>query len=225
MNNHCSFSLAGLLALVASSTLIAPAQAIDFDFSGTFEQDNDVLLFSFTTDADTTATVFSSSWVDGGFDPILTLWDSAGNLLQQQDDGLNIGSTLSNGVSYDHGLWDTYFNQFLTAGSYLVSITQYNNFATGTNLSAGFAFDGVGNESFTSEFGCSQGSFCGATGQADMTGDPNFNRTNAWEFHVLNVAQAEIVDPPPSTSVPEPMSLLSLLVLGGGLALLRRQAY
>jgi hypothetical protein len=216
MNKFIHSSVAAALTLAASVAVSTPAQAADFDFSGTFENDNDVLLFDFEVDVDSTVTVFSSSWVNGGFDPILSLFDSAGNLIQQQDDGLNIGSTSSNGVSYNHGLWDTYFSSFLTPGSYRVGITQYDNFANGPTLADGFTYDGDGNENFTANFGCSQASFCGFPSQESETGDPNFNRTNAWEFHVLNVAQAGVVEPPvePPTSVPEPASILGLLTIG-----------
>ena len=61
---------------------IGVANAADFDFAGTIQNRNDVLLFNFTTTAPTsTVTLFTSSWIDGqnGFDPIVGLWDSAGN--------------------------------------------------------------------------------------------------------------------------------------------------
>lgn len=218
-------SLGAALALTASVVAVSPAQAVDFDFNGTFAQDNNVLLFDFTTDSDSTVTIFSSSWVEGGFDPILSLFDSTGNLIQFQDDGATIGSTASNGVSYNHGIWDTYFTQLLTAGTYTVAITQFNNFAVGPDLSHGFERDGVGNDNFTAAFGCSQGAFCGASSQLDATGDPNFNRTNAWRFHILNVAQADVVNPP-AESVPEPASVLGLAMfgaLGAGSMLKRKQ--
>jgi len=205
MNKFIHSSVAAALTLAASVAVSAPAQAADFDFSGTFENDNDKLEFGFEVDADSEVTIFSSSWVDGGFDPILSLFDSAGNLIADQDDGDNIGSTVSNGVSYDHGVWDTYFTQFLTSGSYKVVITQYDNFVNGLNLADGFRYDGTGNENFTAAFGCSQGSFCGVDSLDD-------SRTNAWEFHVLNVAQAGVVEPP--ASVPEPASMVGLLTMG-----------
>lgn len=222
MGRKIWLSSVGSALAIAASILGLPssAGAIDFDFSGTFEQDNDVLLFDFSTDEETTVTIFSSSWVAGGFDPILALWSRSGTLLQSQDDGENIGSTVSNGVSYSHGLWDTYFTQTLSAGDYTVSITQFDNFPVGNALSDGFDFDGASNETFTARFGCSQGSFCGDDSQLFLTGDPNLNRTPEWEFHILNVAQADVVEPP--ESVPEPLVGLGLLVVTGGMMLRRR---
>jgi hypothetical protein len=217
-------STTAVLALIASVVTTSAAQAADFDFSGTFQQDNDVALFNFTVGQDSTVTLFSSSWLYGnpapgqelgGFDPILALWDSNGNLLQQQDDGGNIGSTVSNGVSYNHGTWDSYFTQSLTAGSYIASVGQFNNFAVGTNLSQGFRYDS--NPNFTFDNGSG-----GAT-QPLFNGvwDNNDPRTADWEFHVLNVSQATSNTEP----VPEPASMLGILAFGalGSTKLLKRK--
>jgi hypothetical protein len=209
-------STVAALTLAASIAISMPAQAADFDFSGTFEQDNDVLLFDFDLDADSTVTIFSSSWVNGGFEPILTLFDSAGNLIDYQDGGLFTGSTQSNGVNYNYGDWDIYFTSFLPAGSYQASLTQFYNYSLGFSLADGFLYDGAGNENFTAELGCSQGSFCGSS-------DLDDSRTNAWELHFLDVAQASVTELP--TSVPEPASLLGLLTISvlGASSTLRRK--
>jgi hypothetical protein len=213
INKLIPHSLVATVAITAAMVASSPAKAVDFDFKGTFQNDNDVLLFNFNIDTDRTITLFSSSWLyedppvgepRGGFDPILTLWDSTGKFIGQQDDGGNVGSTLSNGVSYNHGFLDTYFTQFLTAGTYTVGITQYSNFVAGPNLSDGFEQDD--NPNFTLDF-----AFCGAT-QPLFNGilcrnDSTDPRTNQWEFHILNVADAEVVE-----SVPEPASITGLLV-------------
>jgi len=153
-----------LLVLLATILLNYPFRAVDFDFSGTFENDNDVVLFDFTLGEDSAITIFSSSWGDdnpatdgyiagGGFDPILAIWDNTGVIEQEQDDGFNAGSTLSNGVPYTHGDWDSFFNVFLTAGDYTASITQYDNFRAGDSLSDGFRHDGNPNFTFGEGFG------------------------------------------------------------------------
>ena len=191
--------------------LCNPTHAADFDFSGVFTSDNDIDLLDFTVGSASTITIFSSSWGDDnaatsgyvagwGFDPILAVWDSSGNLLAQQDDGHNVGSTLSNGVSYTHGHWDSYYDVFLSPGDYTASIGQYDNFAAGSNLSDGFFHDG--DTDFTTAFG-SQPLFNGVWSSDDA-------RTGNWDFHILNVASAS----GPGDPIPEPATLL---LLGSGL--------
>jgi hypothetical protein len=101
------------LVSILGLLMALPAAALDFDFSGNFTKDNDVVLINFTvggSGADI-VTVFSSSWLSGeppaGFDPMLGIWDAAGNLIAFQDDGHNVGTTLSNGVPYNHGTWNS----------------------------------------------------------------------------------------------------------------------
>lgn len=190
-------SILGLMAL--------PAAALDFDFSGHFTNDNDVQLINFTVGGTglSLVTVFSSSWLSGdppaGFDPMLGIWDASGNLIAFQDDGHNVGATLSNGVSYNHGEWDSFYQVDLNPGNYIVSVTQYDNFNNGSNLSDGFEQDGNPNFTFTSDFG-------GAT-QPLFNGvwDSDDPRSDFWEFHLLNVAEAQVPIPP------------SVLLLGSGL--------
>ena len=195
--------LAGMLSLSGNASAVVS----DFDFSGTFTNDNDVVLLDFSVDSASTITIFSSSWLLGdsglGFDPILAIWDSAGNRVAQQDDGHNVGSTLSNGVLYEHGEWDSYFMVDLAAGSYTASIAQYNNFSVSTSLADGFVHDG--NPNFT---------FDNGYGTADLFNgvwSPTDTRTGDWEFHLLDVATAEVQAPEPSVAI-----LLALGLIGIG---------
>lgn len=169
------------------------AAATDFDFSGTMTNHNDVLLFGFTTAAQSTITLFSSSWDDGGFDPMLGLWDSNGNLITFQDDGGTVGSTVSNGVPYTHGSWDSYYSADIQAGDYIVSLTTYDNFNNGVNLSDGFADDG---QTPIPILGWDQ--------------PANGQRTGDYVFHILGVDSATQNDP-----VPEPATMV---LFGTGLA-------
>ncbi len=198
----------GCVALGVLLCLPGLALADNFSFTGTFAADDDVQLFNFTVGASSTVTMITKSYAGGtladgtvisagGFDPILSLFDSTGSLIGANDDG-----------SFDVGIdpvtgrrFDTFLQLVLATGDYMVAVSQFNNFVIGTNLSNGF--QQTGDPTFTSSFGCSNGQFC------DVTGD---NRTNAWAFDVLNVNSAST---PGGPAIPEPSTIL---LFGSGLA-------
>ena len=190
--------------IVAAALYAGSAQAANISFTGSFATDDAVQLFGFSVGAPSIVTLRTYSYAGGiqanghavsagGFDPILALFDSAGHFINQNDDGSGVPTDPSTGAAYD-----TLLNASLGAGSYLVSVMQYNNFAVGANLSDGFIRDGQGN--FTAGFGgCVAASFCDVTGAA---------RTNQWAFDILNVSDAVLVDRVPGVSaVPIPAAL------------------
>jgi hypothetical protein len=195
----------GKSALFAVNLAIsASAIANDFSFTGTLAADDEVLLFDFTVDAPSIVTLRTYSYAGGvqasgnivppgGFDPILALFDSEGNFITYNDDGM------SGTVPFDPNTgeaFDTALEIVLDAGDYTVSVMQYNNKAIKPTLADGF--DQSGDPFFTSAYNCSNGQFCDASNVA-----PYNNRTNEWAFDVLNVESATLISPE-SEPKPEP---------------------
>lgn len=207
-------TLAGLF-FGSCLTVMAPAFSADVDFSGGFSQDNVVQRFDFSVNSPGNISIFTSSWLGGGFDPILTLWDSSGNQLFEQDDGGLGGTQASNGVVYQYGEFDSFLNVNLFAGNYIATLTQYDNFSASTALADGFLRDG--DPLFTAAFGCSNGRFCEGS-LVDSNNNPvEPNRTAAWDIHFVNVASAQIA------TVAEPSTLLLLAIAGFNLLRIRRE--
>ena len=192
-----------LIAVLALSVSSVVCRADNFSFTGNFTGINDVQLFTFTVGATSNVTLVSYGYAggtnsagtviaEGGFDPILALFQGTGPsavYVGQNDDG---GSSVpADSVTGAH--YDTYLNLTgLTAGEYTVSIQDYSNFANGPTLGDGF----------------SGGALTGGTFR-DATGH---DRNGNWAFDVLGVESAST---PPTSPVPEPSSIV---LLGTGLA-------
>lgn len=190
--------LAGAGAVLAALALAAPANALNFSFTGTFTDPDEEQFFNFSVGASSTVTFLTYSYAggtnaagqvigDGGFDPILAVFDDLGDLIDQNDDGTcsQVGTDATTGQCYD-----TYLELVLGAGDYSVAVMTYANFALGPNVSDGF----IGGGDFT-----------------DATGDP---RSTFWAFDILNVAQADqVVVPEPAALALFGLGALGLGVL------------
>ncbi len=208
------------VSAVALVAMVSPGHAADFSFSGSFASDDEVQLFDFLVGAPSEVTLRTLSYAGGtqadgrvvaagGFDPILSLFDGAGALIERNDDGTGVPEDPVTGRAYDTALSLT-----LTPGSYTVAISQYDNFPLG-DLAAGFA--NTGQPVFTDAGNplCRSGvPFC------DITGD---QRSNAWAFDILNVETAAVIPGPGPAAIPAPAALP--LLLGGlvAIGLLRRR--
>jgi hypothetical protein len=119
-----------LIATIAQGT--AQAQF----FSGSFVLDNDKVLLPFTSTGGVSSIrslgfgggISSQGNVvtAGGFDPILSLYDSGGNLLDYNDDFISS---------------DSFISRPLPSGNYTAVVTQYDNFPNGPTLADGFIED------------------------------------------------------------------------------------
>ncbi len=208
--------LAGATAL-ATVLFAGSAMATDFSFSGFLDADDDVQFFNFQVGTTSNVTLLTYSYaggtqadgnliIEGGFDPILALFDSSGTLINSNDDGSasDVGTSAVTGSTFD-----TFLTATLGAGTYTVAVMQYDNFPSGSSLSDGFTYSGQPN--FTAGYGCSNGQFCDVDG---------FNRSAFWAFDVLNVDDAVVVDPSP---VPLPAGMPLLLGALGAMGIARRR--
>lgn len=162
-------------AAIAATLLAASASAAPFSFSGSFTNDNDKAAVSFLVAAPTTVTIKSLGYAGGtaadgttvargGFDGILSLYDSTGTLVQDNDDGA--GSTVD--AVTGHG-GDPLLSLTLAKGLYKVFLTQYSNFGP-IDLTNAFAFDGADNRDFRGGFVDSYGSQRDGHWAFDLTG-------------------------------------------------------
>ncbi len=138
-----------LTALAAAALATTGAAAADFSFAGVFTHDNDKAAYNFTLGATTVVTLTSLGYAGGlnaagqpvargGFDSVLSLYDSTGTAVDFNDDGVGVPVDTTGHAS------DAKLSLSLAAGTYKVYLTQYNNFGPIT-LGNGFAFDGQPN--------------------------------------------------------------------------------
>jgi hypothetical protein len=191
------------LAATALPLLALQAQAADFSFSGHSTYNTDIVQVRFTLDQDATqVNLWTDSWQSGlNFDPTLTLWAKQGadyvKVAENDDD-----ATVHAGQGfYDSGL----ALQNLTAGQYLVTLGAAPNYANGSLLSGGFAFDG------STPIQIAQWD------QPSYDINANDQKGTFWRLQLSGVDAA--------SAVPEPSSL-ALLLAGAGvwMSLPRRRA-
>jgi hypothetical protein len=207
--------------LVAACVLAlssAAACADDFSFTGNFNNINDVQLFTFTVGSNSNVVLRTWSYAggvnaqgqtiaEGGFDPILALFQGSGAsaaYINQNDDGES--AVPADPVTGAH--FDTYLVvNNLTPGVYTVSIMDFDNHALGPTLGDGFSGGAL------PDFACNgAGSYCDAT---------EHFRDSHWAFDILGVDSASTPDQPPTSPVPEPSTIA---LLGSGLIGLARFA-
>jgi hypothetical protein len=194
MNKRPCQLAAGVAAILIATAASANANTQNFSFTGNFTQDNTVQLFTFSVGAASPNVILETlsyaggvnaagqTIARGGFDPILAVFDSSGARIGQNDDG---GSNVPADITGAH--FDTYLSLGgLAAGTYTVSVMQYDNFSNG-DLSAGFRHDSPSDAWFTRAL---TGHVTG--GFYDVTGS---QRDSHWAFDILNVEGAVVIPP------------------------------
>jgi hypothetical protein len=181
-------------------------------FSGSFSNDNDIALIEFEV---LVASMFSANTISfadfGGFDPLLTLFDSAGTLLAENDDA-------ELGVQFDSAL----LTMLLQPGLYTLALTQTLNYASAGGFTFdNFEIDGVvfDNSRYTVDLlggdpGC-VGGFANVSldAEGNTVGSPCLSSSFEGIFTLT---------PEQTASVPEPGTLI-LVALGLGVAGLKRR--
>ena len=128
-----------LLAAALLSTAAVNANALDFTFTGSLENRNEVAFFDFSLSSLTNnVRAWTDSFQSGvNFDPIIAIWQQSGSdwlQVGQNDDNASVGPGQT---SWDAGLSFA----SLAAGNYRLSVTPFSNFSNGSLLSQGFRFD------------------------------------------------------------------------------------
>lgn len=198
----CRTVLASALAFAASSTY-----AIPLNYSGTFTADDDRFALSFHLAADSTLVARTTSFAQGGFAPILTLFGAAGGVLQAigSSNTCGAGSGLEDPAT--QACWDAALGADLGAGDYTLVLTQDGNHALGDSLADGFQQDGFAHYTSYFAYGVENGSLC-------VNADAS-QRSCGWALLVDGIPAAGL----PPGEVPEPGTLalagIALLALRG----------
>jgi hypothetical protein len=191
------------------------SRAANIALQGDFAADDSVQLFSVSIAAPATVDIRSYGYAGGttstgtviprgGFDTILTLFSASGVFIDDNDDGAGVAVDPITGQAADARITTD-----LAAGSYILALTQYDNFSIG-NLADGFGE--AGNPNFTTDAGFGSGGACPGNMFRDISGTAGRCRTANWALDFVNVASVTQV-----ASTPEPSALL---LAGLGLALL-----
>jgi hypothetical protein len=201
--------LKSIALLLALSACAASASAATLSYTGQFTYDNDVKLISFTVNSLSTVGLRTFSYAGGvngagqaiargGFDPIIELFNGAGQLIGQQDDSV-CGKVATDAVTRQ--CWDVNYSIQLAAGTYTVSLQQYNNYSVSDRLADGFYYQGAQYQNFRNGF----------------VDEMDVKRNGSWALDIINAS------PIVQAAVPEPGSLAMLGVGLAGVALTRRR--
>lgn len=203
-----------------------PVKAVSITLQGSFTQDDQVALFDVVVNPSSFVDIRSYGYAggttstgilipQGGFDPVLTLFSSSGDFIAENDEGAGALADLTTGQA-----WDPRLQGNLTAGTYVIALTQYGNFSIGS-LSDGFLYSGQPN--FTADPDFSPAGPCPGGNFRDTSGTDGRCRNGNWAIEFVNVASVTQRD---VSVVPEPASLalLSFSLLAFGVRLRQKSS-
>jgi hypothetical protein len=157
-----------------------PARAASITLQGTIGTDDAIQLFNVTVATAGLVDIRSYGYAGGatstgtvvprgGFDTILTLFSASGVFIDDNDDGAGAAVDPITGQAADARITGN-----LAAGSYILALTQYDNFSIG-NLTDGFGE--TGNPNFTTDPGFGSGGACPGNMFRDISGTAGRCRT------------------------------------------------
>lgn len=203
---HPSFRFAPALACAALITpLCLQAQAGNTVLSGSFNTDNQLYTYDFSTSTTQSYSFFTTSYgggtnLDGtstpagGFVPVLTLFYGDGDVIGPSSPGGNADPIT--GLADDASLSDV-----LSPGSYILVLSEFPNVALG-NLSDGFLF---------ASDPTATGDVCGVGGGTFLESDvaPCVQRTDSY---TLDISSSAVTPEPPSWILLLSSALISVAV-------------
>ena len=209
------------LTFFSTFLVLAPviSRAANITLAGNFTTDDAVQRFDFTAASAGSVDIRSYGYAGGvtstgtvvprgGFDTILTLFNSSGVFINENDDGAGAATDPSTDLAADARITAS-----LTAGTYILTLSQYDNFSIG-NLAAGFVETGRPN--FTADPSFATGGACPGNLFRDISGTDGRCRNGNWAVSFNNVANVTPVAP-----IPEPSALLFTGIGLGALLLMR----
>src|SRR5258708_3115248 len=184
--------------MLISLALTSPLRADTLSYTGNFVSDDVVQTFNFNVASQGLVTFQTFGYAGGingagnaiaagGFDPLVSLFDSAGDFLAFNNDGscVQVGTDATT-----LNCFDAYLPLVLDAGSYTLALTENDNLAIGPTFADGFTQAGNGN--FTcAEFMGTPGGFCDAS--------PS-RRSNAWALDITTPTNIPSTEPVPEPS-------------------------
>ena len=212
------FKFAVVTVLMCASAAMANASII---FQGTFGFDNQVELFSFTSDGVSPVTLQSFGYAGetagttkvpaGGFAPNFIVFDSTGGQVAT-DQGGHCGTTNPDPTTGNCD--DPYISHIFGSGGYNLALLVWDNVSYDGTLADGFKQDG--NPGFTCSNNGVDGNFCDVT-------DPLFSsRTGNYALTIDGATATSDLSNP--TSAPEPATLFLLFTGVLGVALFQARS-